>query len=94
MYVTKKDMCFVRKLDDIGRITIPRDVRNIYNLSPGESVEILCGENDMRIRKHELRDCFLHQVKKSLRAVKDFSHKYLTTGKVSAQTTQQKGLLM
>lgn len=34
MYVTKKDMCFVRKLDDIGRITIPRDVRNIYNLSP------------------------------------------------------------
>lgn len=58
MYVTKKNMCFVRKLDDIGRITIPRDVRNIYNLSPGDSVEILCGENDMRIRKHELRDCF------------------------------------
>lgn len=59
MYVTKKDMCFVRKLDDIGRITIPRDVRNIYDLNPGDSVEILCGENDMRVRKHKLRDCFL-----------------------------------
>lgn len=58
MYVTKKDMCFVRKLDDIGRITIPRDVRNIYDLNPGDSVEILCGENDMRVRKHKLRDCF------------------------------------
>ena len=72
MYVTKKDMCFVRKLDDIGRITIPRDVRNIYNLSPGDSVEILCGENDMRIRKHELRDCFFASSEKIIEGCKRF----------------------
>lgn len=68
MYVTKKDMCFVRKLDDIGRITIPRDVRNTYDLNPGDSVEILCGENDMRVENMNCVIVFLHQVKKSLRA--------------------------
>lgn len=42
----------IRHLDDLGRIVIPKDVRNVVGLEPGDEVEIYPVGGELLLRKH------------------------------------------
>lgn len=41
----------VRKIDELGRIVIPKEMRRVLKINPGSSVEILAGENESIVLK-------------------------------------------
>lgn len=43
----------VKKIDELGRITIPKFIRQELNLIPGTSLAIIVDENGLVIRKKE-----------------------------------------
>lgn len=47
-------MNVVKKIDDIGRITIPRDVRRSLRWMDGDEIEIISNsDGTLTLRKHE-----------------------------------------
>ena len=46
----------VRKVDKLGRIVIPMDVRKTLGLSVGDGIEITVENNAVVLRKSEARD--------------------------------------
>ena len=44
----------VRRLDDLGRLVIPKEIRKIYKLKEGDSIEFYVSDNnEIMIRKYE-----------------------------------------
>ncbi len=41
-----------RHIDDLGRIVIPRDIREHFHVNPGDSFEVFIDGNDIVLRKH------------------------------------------
>ena len=41
----------VRRLDDLGRLVIPKEIRKIYKLKEGDSIEFFVNENDEIVLK-------------------------------------------
>lgn len=61
----KKELYYLRKIDDLGRITIPRHIRDIANIHNGDSLELSClDDGQIVIRKHEIRKYFLASTEK------------------------------
>ena len=54
----KKGMYFIRKMDDVGRILIPREARKLYNIEDGDSMEIICDDEKIVIKKHRIEKYF------------------------------------
>lgn len=50
----------VRRLDDLGRLVIPKEIRKIYKLKEGDSIEFFVSENsEIMIKKYQyLKDEF------------------------------------
>lgn len=42
----------VRNLDNLGRVVIPKEMRNVMGINEGEPVEIVKVNNDIVIRKY------------------------------------------
>ena len=42
----------VRKVDDLGRIVIPKELRRVLGIEQGESMEVLADEKGVYIRKY------------------------------------------
>jgi len=56
----------VRKIDELGRIVIPKEIRKTLRIKDGESLEILCLEEGILLKKYsEIKD------------FKDLAKKYL-----------------
>ena len=45
-------MSVVRRIDDLGRIAIPKEFRNILHLHDGDCIEIDFCNNELRLRKY------------------------------------------
>lgn len=44
----------IRKIDDLGRLVIPMEIRRIQDISPGTPMELFVHDNgDMTLRKYE-----------------------------------------
>ncbi|MCR4804216.1 MAG: AbrB/MazE/SpoVT family DNA-binding domain-containing protein [Clostridia bacterium] len=43
----------VRKLDQLGRIVIPKELRNTFDLSEGDPIEIYVENSDIILRKYQ-----------------------------------------
>ena len=41
----------VRKVDELGRVVIPKEMRRVLNIKTGSSVEMFIGENNEVILK-------------------------------------------
>lgn len=48
-------MKIIKKIDDLGRIAIPKDVRKEFSLFGGDEIEIIPKENEIILRRHEDR---------------------------------------
>ncbi|MCK8825494.1 AbrB/MazE/SpoVT family DNA-binding domain-containing protein [Fuchsiella alkaliacetigena] len=47
-----KSVGIVRKIDNLGRITIPKEVRNSFDIEVGDPVEILVDEDEVIFKKY------------------------------------------
>lgn len=52
-----------RKLDELGRIVIPKEIRNQYNLNEGDELEITEKNGVIILRKHKDVNCPLCSAK-------------------------------
>ena len=43
----------VRKIDELGRIVLPAEVRRVYNINPGSEIEISTLNDTIVLKKHE-----------------------------------------
>lgn len=46
----------VRKLDDLGRLVIPKEIRTILDINKGDSMEMIQVNNEIVVRKYS-RGC-------------------------------------
>lgn len=57
----------VRRIDDIGRIVIPKEVRRRFHLHDGDPIEIGESENMIALRKYSILDLFNETSQKLMR---------------------------
>lgn len=63
----KKGLYFLRKVDDIGRVTLPRQIRDLYNINDGDTIEVSCdGNGQFVMRKHKTMEYALATSEKIL----------------------------
>lgn len=48
-----KSLGIVRKIDDLGRIVIPKEVRNTQGWEPGQPMEMFISDEGLVIRKYK-----------------------------------------
>lgn len=58
MNQTLKNTGIVRKLDELGRITLPIELRRTLNLEEKDPVEIYVGDEMIVLKKYEPTDAF------------------------------------
>ena len=51
-----------RHIDDLGRIVIPRDIREHFHVNPGDSFEVFIDGDDIVLRKHSPIDSKLQHL--------------------------------
>jgi len=53
----------IRRLDELGRIVIPKEIRKMHDIESGDGLEIFVENDRMVLRKHEKRCTFCHCTK-------------------------------
>lgn len=53
-----KETGIVRKVDDLGRIVIPKELRDLLNIQTKDTLEIFLEDNRIILRKYE-RQCVI-----------------------------------
>ncbi len=56
-----KSTGIVRRIDDLGRIVLPRELRKILNIDPRDSLEIFMDGDTIILRKYEPQCIFCGQ---------------------------------
>jgi transcriptional pleiotropic regulator of transition state genes len=51
-----RSLGIVRKVDQLGRIVIPKELRNTLQLSTGSPLEIFVDENNIILRKYTINE--------------------------------------
>ena len=57
-----KETGIVRRLDDLGRLVIPKEIRKMYKMKEGDSIEIYIANNTICIRKYDETSSFYEQI--------------------------------
>lgn len=52
----KKATGIVRRIDDLGRVVIPKELRRTYGIAEGDPVEIYTSDEEIILRKYEPAD--------------------------------------
>lgn len=52
----------VRRLDDLGRLVIPKEIRKMYKMKEGDSIEIYIKDGNICIRKFDETSSFYEQI--------------------------------
>ena len=61
-----KSSGIVRKLDPLGRIVIPKEIRKVLGVGEGDSLEIAKVDNEIVVRKYSKGCIFVVMIKKLL----------------------------
>ncbi|EKQ56210.1 MULTISPECIES: AbrB/MazE/SpoVT family DNA-binding domain-containing protein [unclassified Clostridium] len=48
-----KTLGIVRNLDNVGRVVIPKEIRNIMGINEGDPLEIIQVNNEILVRKYK-----------------------------------------
>ena len=65
-----KESGIVRKVDPLGRIVIPKEIRKVMSISEGDHLEIVKNNNEILLRKYH-RGCIFCGGDKSIVEFKD-----------------------
>ena len=52
----------IRRIDDLGRVVIPREIRRSLHICEGDPLEIIVKDGCVCFRKYAVADCFLNQI--------------------------------
>ena len=66
-----KETGIVRKLDDLGRLVIPKEIRKMYRMKEGDSIEIYLQNDAICIRKFDETSSFYEQIEVLCKILKD-----------------------
>ena len=55
-----KQSCFVRKIDELGRVVLPMEMRQYLEIKEKDPLEIFLQENGIFIKKQEASCVFCH----------------------------------
>lgn len=84
-----KSTGIVRKIDDLGRIVIPKEIRKTHGINEGDPLEICIDGNRIVLQKYQEEDATLATVFSALRlAAKDAGKKpveYINAAKQEAK---------
>ena len=59
-----KETGMVRRLDDLGRLVIPKEIRKMYKMKEGDSIEIYIKDGTICIRKYDETSAFYEEIVK------------------------------
>lgn len=65
----------VRRIDDLGRIVIPKEIRRSLKINEGDSLEIFVDTNEVILKKYSLLDDMVDLSKKLINTVKKVYNK-------------------
>ena len=51
--MSKKATGIVRRIDDLGRVVLPKELRRVYGINPNDSVEIYTSDEEIILRKYQ-----------------------------------------
>lgn len=54
---------FIRKIDDLGRVVIPKEIRNRLNIQDNENIKIECFDNVINISKFSYLDNYVNFIR-------------------------------
>lgn len=57
-----KETGMIRRLDDLGRLVIPKEIRKKYKMNEGDSIEIYLKDDNICIRKYDMTSPFFEQI--------------------------------
>lgn len=66
----KNNKGIIRNIDSLGRVVIPKEFRKMLNINEHDSVEIICENGAIKIKKHN-DSCILCGSKDNLRNIKN-----------------------
>lgn len=52
-----KNIGIIRRMDTLGRIVIPMEIRKEYSIKENDPIEIFVNENEIILRKHAANCC-------------------------------------
>jgi len=61
----------IRKIDHLGRLVLPKDIRNSMGLIDGASLEILATEEGILLKKYSAELSLISDIENLQRSVKD-----------------------
>jgi len=76
-----KSTGIVRRIDELGRIVLPAEVRRAYNISPGSEIEISTQDDTIILRKYETT-CVFCGARDNLKLFKEKSVCAKCTGEI------------
>lgn len=62
----------VRKIDDLGRIVIPKEIRKSLGIRDGENLEITVEDSNIRLTKNNIINKYLSDIKELFGAAESF----------------------
>ncbi len=67
-----KELGIIRKIDELGRIVIPKEMRNSLNIKTGDDIEIKVLENQICLKKHSVLYDKVDLLNKYINNLKEF----------------------
>lgn len=67
-----KELGIIRKIDELGRIVIPKEMRNSLNINNGDDIEIKVVENQICLKKHSILCDKVDMLNKYIDNLKEF----------------------
>lgn len=64
-----KETGIVRKIDKVGRVVIPKELRWKYNINIGDMVEIYTDQDSVYLKKYDVESNVMEQVEELYEAV-------------------------
>lgn len=61
----------IRKIDHLGRLVLPKDIRNSMGLADGSSLEILATDEGILLKKYSVELSLISDIENLQRSVKD-----------------------
>lgn len=61
----------VRRIDNLGRIVIPMEIRRTFQIREGDPIEIFCGSDVIMLQKYDMSRSVLDRVKKLSDSIND-----------------------
>ena len=69
-----KSTGIIRRIDDLGRVVIPKEVRRILNLQEGDPMELFVADEMLCLQKYYAEDGYIERIKNLIASLNEDSY--------------------